>query len=87
MRGELSRTTKLFQNELRLANQIVVLISYDSSFHTLILSKMYRFSIFSFRKIIGYELTDSQKIQGVALIYEQSRLTYVMKTQEICKKF
>ena len=46
MRGQLSSRTKLFQIEF----QLVLLISFDSKFYTLILPKIYRFSIFSFRK-------------------------------------
>ena len=59
MRGELSRTTKLFQNELRL--ELVVLISYDSKFYISILTKVCKFS-FLIPKTIRYDIRDSRNI-------------------------
>ena len=70
MRGELSRTTKSFQTELRLANWLF--ISYDSKLNTLILYKKVGFQYFIFPKTIRYELRDSRNVQGFALIFEQS---------------
>ena len=61
MRGELSRTTKLFQIEVRL-----VLISYDwKQIHTLTLSNNYKFSIFLLAKTIRYELGDYWTVRTV----------------------
>ena len=71
MRVELSHTTKSFQIELRLANR-----SYQFRVTwILVLSKIYRFSIF-FPKTFRYELRDNRNIQGLsALINEQSCYT------------
>ena len=71
-RGRLSRTTISFQIELRLAYRIVRINSYDSTFHLLIFFKVFRFSILYFTKTIRFELGDSLKIQGFALICEHS---------------
>ena len=47
-----TNSTKSFQIELRLANQIGALFSYDSAFHTLILSKNLKvFNIFVSQKL------------------------------------
>ena len=68
MCGDLSRTTDLFQIKLSLlANQIGRI-----KFVRLSISHFDRLSIFFSPKTIRYELRDSRKIQGFALIYEQS---------------
>ena len=67
MRDKLSRTTKLFQNELRLANQIsrINFVRLDIS-HFDIVQKFIGFQCFLFRKNFEYKLSDSLNIQGFA---------------------
>ena len=74
MRGELSRTTKLFQLELRLANQIgrITFLKLIISLFDVFIA----FQYFLFPKTFGYELRDSRGIQGFVLIYEQSCMLY-----------
>ena len=73
MRDELSRKTKLFQNELRLANQIsrINFVRLNISNFDIV-QIVIGFQCFLFRKSIEYELSDSLNFQGFALIYEQS---------------
>ena len=71
MRGELYRTTKLFQIDIWLANQIGRIYFVRLTISHLDIVQNYTLSIFS-PKNIRYELRDSRNIQGFALIYEQS---------------
>ena len=75
MRCNLSRTTKSFQIELRLANQIGRINNVRLNIsHFDIVQSFLDFDHFLFSKTIRYELWDSRNIQVFALIYEQSCL-------------
>ena len=72
MRGNLSNTTKLFQNEMKLANWWSYYVFMTRNFTLSYISKCIGFQYFLFTKIIRHELSDSRNIQGFALIDELS---------------